>query len=288
MNMNHTEWITLIFFLGVPLFTFAIAIFVSEDWYEQTLLVWAGSVLVFQFLYMELCICNELTVCFRLLQKYTSSSSSDNNENNKPSSLLELIKTNLLLTQRQKYSGVRSERYLVNEGPTILGSHLCRFSQDENYVPVQIKYSFGTRLTKVLSCCCYTKLEGQVEEQPQSQSQIQQVEEEQQEERNNNDDAGDEVDVPTTAAAQASSSAKRPKRNFTIDELFGNVMICTKNNWSMERLWCVNPKRIMSLTIIKGKYSKNKNKNIICKIVNYLRGLVYFIFDRPLRMFSFS
>jgi len=47
--------------LWVTLLACAIATFFSEDdWYELAMLVWAAAVFVFQVLYMEPCIYNEL------------------------------------------------------------------------------------------------------------------------------------------------------------------------------------------------------------------------------------
>ena len=43
------------------------------------------------------------------------------------------------------------------------------------------------------------------------------------------------------------------ERNYTIDELFGNLNVVTKDNWSMEKLWCANPNRAKTLYILDGK-----------------------------------
>ena len=253
---QHAEWTTLVLFSGIPLLTCGVAAFVESgaeyaigeseqtSWYDATMLAWAGSVLVFQFLYMELCVLNELVICHRLLQSRLGGG-------DRSSSLLESIETNLLLTQRQKYSGLRRERYLVDRLPNSGVDSLCNgnteFAKDEAYEPIDVKYSFGTRLTKLLTCC-YDSLERNREQWQQDSN------------HNNSDTINDNdgnnctADDDTEMAGNTTTSTTGPKRNYTIDEVFGNVTIRTRENWSLEQLWCIDSKRVTSLTVKNGTF----------------------------------
>jgi len=193
----------------------------------MTLLAWAGSIWIFQILYMELVVIRELESCHKLLKYYRNTKS-----------LFESIRVNLLLTQRQKYSGVKRQRYLVEtlgdgkkeEDVSLLRS--SSFSRDAAQEPVQYKYTLGTRLTKHLSFC-YDKLQDDAPT-PQESSRPSKIED------------SDETKEETTAMGVV-------KRNYTIDELFGNLNVVTKDNWSMEKLWCANPNRAKTLYILDGK-----------------------------------
>jgi hypothetical protein len=100
-----------------------------------------------------------------------------------------------------------------------------------------MQYSFGTRLTKLLSFC-YDALEDEEKDATIITA----------------DDNIDNGDDPTTATNTIANNKRKTKtRNYTIDEVCGNVTISTKNNRNLERLWCVSSKRTTSLTITKGK-----------------------------------
>jgi len=240
LGARHGEWFTVVVFVGIPLLTFGIATLVeaSDDenqapidfesqrgWYEMTLLAWAGSIWIFQILYMELVVIRELESCHKLLKYYRNTKS-----------LFESIRVNLLLTQRQKYSGVKRQRYLVEtldgkkeEDVSLLRS--SSFSRDAAQEPVQYKYTLGTRLTEHLSWC-YDKLQDNAPT-PQESSRPSKIKD------------PDETKEETTAMGVV-------KRNYTIDELFGNLNVVTKDNWSMEKLWCAKPNRAKTLYIVDG------------------------------------
>ena len=192
-----------------------------------------------------------MNICYQLLKKYKKRNNNDG--------LIELIKINLLLTQRQKYSGIQRERYLIEQGGSSSSSNSnlyydrrCNtsYSLNKKYVPVQMKYSFGTRLTKLLPFC-YDMLEDDDEEK-EAQATISSTV--------NADADGIAIDIDNGEADPAINSivnnnSKRKnlkKRNYTIEEVCGNVTISTKNNWNLERLWCVSSKRTTSLTIREG------------------------------------
>jgi len=216
-SADQGEWPALMVFFGVPLLTCAIATLSSDTnesndgedqrgWYEWTMLVWAGSVCVFQIIYMELCLLNELGSCHKLLQHFRNTKN-----------VLESIKVNLLLTQRQKYSGMRRERYLVEN---LGGSTRSNFWKDDSLRPVQFKYSLGTRLTKILPYF-FDRLKSADDDDAQSEGET--------------------------------SAAEKP--NYTIEEIFGNNSIITKNNWSLEQLFCADLKKGTSLTVVSGNAS---------------------------------
>ncbi len=232
------EWLILAVFFGVPTLTFVVSTIVTKeraldgnatqiqddnvrDFHELTMLSWFLSVLVFQIIYMELCIFNEVVACQKLLVHFRNTTS-----------ILQSIKTNLILTQRQKYSGIRRERYLVqnldgDDDPSHLCGNRTSFTLDNHRKPVQSRYTLGTRLTKLL-ICFYDNIEVK---------------------KSFSDDEGEEEDQPTEKTTDLGSKVKR---NYTIDEIFGNVRIVTNANWSLEKLWCSNPKKVSSITVLSG------------------------------------
>ena len=170
---HHGEWPVLVVFFGIPLLACGIATLFSagtgpanaysdgggddderRGWYEWTMLAWAGGVWVFQMVYMELCCCNELVSCHKLLKHCL-----------RTKTLSESIRANLLLAQRQKYSGTRMERYLVND-PSATTTRRLRTGlfEDPTHRPVQIKYTPGTRWTGFpILRWCYDRIEDRTE-----------------------------------------------------------------------------------------------------------------------------
>lgn len=248
-----SEWLILAVFFGVPTLTFVVTTVMSKEraldgsaeqnmddnergWHELTMLSWFLSVLIFQIIYMELCIFNEITSCHKLLVHFRNTTS-----------ILESIKTNLILTQRQKYSSVKRERYLVSDldgdeqnDPSHLCGNRTAFALNAQRAPVQVKYTLGTRLTKLLRCF-YDNIE--VEEA---------CEVNVSEENEDDDDKRNE---------KAITSETKTKRNYTIDEIFGNIRIVTHENWSLEKLWCSDPKKVASITVLNGTFCA---KPLVC------------------------
>eukprot|EP00535_Pseudo-nitzschia_heimii_P003283 CAMPEP_0197180138 /NCGR_PEP_ID=MMETSP1423-20130617/4847_1 /TAXON_ID=476441 /ORGANISM="Pseudo-nitzschia heimii, Strain UNC1101" /LENGTH=1026 /DNA_ID=CAMNT_0042630161 /DNA_START=184 /DNA_END=3265 /DNA_ORIENTATION=+ len=220
-----------------------------RGWYEWTMLAWAGGVWVFQMVYMELCFCNELVSCHKLLKHRL-----------RTKTLAESIKVNLLLAQRQKYSGTRMERYLVenlagkdDDDPSATRTD---FSRDATYQPVQIKYTPGTRWTKLpILRWCYDRIEDRREDyqllglRQRTNSNCSGADNRSSVFDDDEDDDGDDNDDDYVPNQQ------HVKRNYTIDEIFGNVTIITRANWSLERLWCVNQRRVTDLIVVSGKDS---------------------------------
>jgi len=262
---QHGEWPVLLVFFGIPLLACGIATLsvrtesegVAADdidderrgWYEWTMLAWAGGVWVFQMVYMELCFCNELVSCHKLLKHRL-----------RTKTLAESIKVNLLLAQRQKYSGTRMERYLVenlagkdDDDPSATRTD---FSRDATYQPVQIKYTPGTRWTKLpILRWCYDRIEDRREDyqllglRQRTNSNCSGADNRSSVFDDDEDDDGDDNDDDYVPNQQ------HVKRNYTIDEIFGNVTIITRANWSLERLWCVNQRRVTDLIVVSGKDS---------------------------------
>ena len=257
-----SEWFTLIVFFVVPTLTFAVANYLNREidaqndativpddnvrgWYELTILSWAGSVFIFQLIYMEFCFIIEISICYKLLKHFRNTTS-----------VLHSIKTSLILTQRQKYSGIRKECYMVEnlDGDEYNDpSHLCgnrtRYSQDSGRQPVKWKYSLGTRLSKLL--CCFN----------------------------------DNIEVNlATDNENTTNESLRVKRNYTIDEIFGNVRIVTRENWSLQNLWCINPKRVTSITILSGTCCGC----LIIVFLGFLFVVFVLLFGRYFRLFPLA
>jgi hypothetical protein len=194
-----TQWICLAVFGGIPLLTLIVTTMArNDDWYELTIGSWAIAVLLFQTFYMLLIFLNELNMCAQLLKRYmpTTTVTPDGDEQQQqrqhvPPQWIHLIQTNIILTQRQKYSGVRHERYLV-QGDALPPSE--GFSSDSRFFPVQWHLKFGTRMTLDGFLIIFRQI---------------------------NRIFFDVLDPP--------------QRNYCMDEVFGNVMILSKNNWSLER-----------------------------------------------------
>jgi hypothetical protein len=143
---------------------------------------------------MLLIFTNEVAMSYSLLKKY------GNVYDERQIPLwIKLVETSILLTQKQKYSGVKHERYLVkgNAMPPAAGYHASTLQ------PVQWNYTFGTRASFRMKRC-YKRLEP-------------------------------------------------PVRTYSIDEVFGNVMVLTKHNWSLERIWCMDRKQSAAISVTEGK-----------------------------------
>jgi hypothetical protein len=202
-----TEWICLAIFGGVPFLTLIVTTLQrNDDWYEITIASWAIATLLFQTFYMLLAFLNELHMCAALLRKHMPNVYDE--RRNVPT-WIKLVQANVLLTQRQKYSGMRHERYLVNGNalPPAEG-----FSADRRFFPVQYQLKFGSRWTLdgyLLGLC------GQFNRRF--------------------------FDV-----------LEPPVRNYSMDEVFGNVMILSKSNWTLERIWCMDRKQTAAITLTEG------------------------------------
>jgi hypothetical protein len=194
-NSQLAEWICLAVFVWIPLAVlFGTTFSENDDWYELSLGVWAASVGIFQTFYMLLIFTNEVAMSYSLLKKY------GNVYDERQIPLwIKLVETSILLTQKQKYSGVKHERYLVkgNAMPPAAGYHASTLQ------PVQWNYTFGTRASFRMKRC-YKRLEP-------------------------------------------------PVRTYSIDEVFGNVMVLTKHNWSLERIWCMDRKQSAAISVTEGK-----------------------------------
>lgn len=248
----HAEWPILMIFFAIPLLTLFVSATIeraNEDrnpyddqdgnndeenprnFYEITMLAWAGSVWIFQIIYMELSVINEMVSCHKLLKHFRNTKN-----------LLESIKMNVLLTQRQKYSGMRRELYQVeniagNEADDSYEySASTRFTPNPKYRPVGWKYALGTRFTKLLPCCYDKLVEG--------------------------------GDTPLADDKDAKPE-EEVKRNYTMEEVVGSVRIITKNNWSLEKLWFSNVKRSTYLTVVSGTCC-----SFYC--IRFLRSFHYF------------
>jgi hypothetical protein len=193
-----TEWICLSVFGGIPLLTLIVTTLARNDnWYELTIGSWAVAVLIFQTFYMLLIFLNELNMCAQLLKHFMlSTTTATAIHENQPRrrhvpTWIQLIQTNVLLTQRQKYSGVRHERYLV-QGDALPPPE--GFSSDSRFFPVQWHLKLGSRIT----LDGFLMVFGQV-----------------------NRTFFHVLDPP--------------QRSYSMDEVFGTVMILSKNNWSLER-----------------------------------------------------
>jgi hypothetical protein len=218
-NSTITEWVCFIIFLVIPMITLALStLFGTDSWWQNTVASWAISVGCFQIFYMLLVFVNEVNMCSALVQKFLVANTNDDNNDQReqehhldiPNKWLKIMQMNIVLTQRQKWSGYRYERYLVegNDIPPPLG-----YSSDPRYVPVQWYLRWGTRLT-LYGCS------------------------------NNNTSDG------TIKKKYCGYTILRPPvRNYSMDEVFGNVMILTSQNWSLERLWCMDRKRSAAITL---------------------------------------
>jgi hypothetical protein len=219
-----TEVAGLVVFAGVPLVTLIVTTLMrNDDWYELTIGAWAIAVLLFQTFYMLLAFLNEMHMCAQLLKRYMPNNNNNINDDdddelrrrkNVPPPWIKLIQANVLLTQRQKYSGVRHERYLVqgNALPPPEG-----FSGDSRYFPVQWQLKWGSRWT----------LDGFV------------------------------GFCGSTFNRRFFDVLDPPRRNYSMDEVFGNVMIVSKNNFSLQRVWCMDRKRSAAVTLTEGTCSRN-------------------------------
>ena len=50
------------------------------------------------------------------------------------------------------------------------------------------------------------------------------------------------------------------KRNYTIDKVVGNVALSTHNNWNLQRQFCLDPTRVISVTVVTGKKSRRRSQ----------------------------
>lgn len=238
---DRRQWLVLVVFLGIPLLVLGITALVDRsrddfdgyDWWGMTLQSWAGSAFVFQILYIELCVWNELTVCYRMLQVYGADVSGASENRDSYPEFLGLIAQNIVLTQRQKYSAVRRKRYLLEGGygPERFYANSTSFSDDATKAPAQIHCSLRTGLLLLCGGGWFYDLL-----------------------RDDRTLLEDGTVIPS-------------KRNYTIPEVFGSVQIYTKSNWSLARLWCLNPRKATSLFVVKGEGSVEKfqvNTAYIC------------------------
>ncbi|KAG7372716.1 hypothetical protein IV203_018859 [Nitzschia inconspicua] len=243
-----TEWICLAVFGGIPLITIIVTTLSRFDnWYQLSIGSWAIAVLLFQTFYMLLAFLNEMTICAQFLKRYMPNIYDE--RTNVPQ-WVKLLQTNILLTQQQKYSGVRHERYLVsgNALPPPEG-----FSGDSRYFPVQWHLKFASRWTLdgFLGVCGKT-----------------------------NRIFFDVLDPP--------------QRNYSMEEVFGNVMIVSKHNFTLERIWCMDRKRSAAVTLTGGKASVSTIQMVsghICIGVSVLvtvltlAGLLVWLGESPLTVF---
>lgn len=154
-----TEWVVFLIMGAVPLLTVTITTLMRKDnWWELTALAWASAVGFFQFFYMLLAIVNEVSLAAYVVQKYGPVEYVDPGQDGQHRSglgnLLALIKANVLLTQRQKYSGLRHQRYLVHgkDVPPPNG-----FSADPKLQPTQTYLRPLSRFTLVGSKGCTSR-----------------------------------------------------------------------------------------------------------------------------------
>lgn len=209
-----TEWTCLVIFLLVPLVAMTVSTMAkNDDWWEISILSWAIGVGCFQGFYMLLAFLNEVHICSALLKKFMPNVY----DSRDVPKWVKLVDTSVLLTQRQKWSGLRHERYLVH-GTDVPPSR--GFSADPSLVPVQWNLKLGTRLTLMngppgsngWNTNCYRVLHP-------------------------------------------------PVRNYSMDEVFGNVMFLTNWNWSLERLWCMDRGRGAAFTLTgRGPASVTANQ----------------------------
>ena len=183
-----TEWIVFIIMGGVPLLTLTVTTFMKDDdWWEVTTLVWVIACGFFQVFYMLLVFINEMHICKYVVEQYGKSlllknvydlpsnvEEDDGNEEDTPSRRqtldgqrppkgcvghwISLVKTNILITQQQKYSGVRHERFVVNgnDSPPPEGFSA---SHDTKHRPVQYHWKLFSRWTTLggsRNCCVAT------------------------------------------------------------------------------------------------------------------------------------
>eukprot|EP00529_Nitzschia_sp_RCC80_P003642 CAMPEP_0113454980 /NCGR_PEP_ID=MMETSP0014_2-20120614/8142_1 /TAXON_ID=2857 /ORGANISM="Nitzschia sp." /LENGTH=1076 /DNA_ID=CAMNT_0000346401 /DNA_START=75 /DNA_END=3305 /DNA_ORIENTATION=- /assembly_acc=CAM_ASM_000159 len=242
-----TEWIVFVIMGGVPLVTLTVTTFMKDDdWWEVTTLVWVIACGFFQVFYMLLVFINEMHVCKYVVEQYGKSlllknsydlpsnddveengAKDEDAQNHRPTldgqrppkgcigHWVSLIKLNILITQRQKYSGVRHERFVVNgkDSPPPEGFSA---SNDTKHRPVQYhwkKFSRWTTIGGSRNCC---------------------------------------------VATHGFKTLPVPRRNYTIDEVFGNTAILNNQNWSMERFWCMDRSRGSVITLRSGPSAVSK------------------------------
>ena len=103
------ESISVVVYLGIPLFTMAVALLARYDeWWHVTALVWVACVFFFLVAFMAIVLVTEVQAGMELLRIQHLQ------QQHQQASLLSLLVQGILHTERMFYSGKRRERYLVD------------------------------------------------------------------------------------------------------------------------------------------------------------------------------
>lgn len=141
------EWISFIIFLAVPAITILVTLFMGLDtWWEISSYTWMVCVFVFFLFFSVVTLSCEVTACWEtvaLLEKDKLGHASHYQ------AWYSLLWHSVLWTQRQRFAGIREERYLVHgaEPYPALG-----YALSPDHTPEQTRTSIYTHVTRWLTC----------------------------------------------------------------------------------------------------------------------------------------
>lgn len=141
------EWLCFIVFLGIPAFTIMLTLFMGKgNWWELSAGTWMICVFCFFLVFCLAVAFREFTACMELVALMDIRNESV--EETKWQRWKRVGRRAVLLSQTQRYSGYRDERYLVNGKDNYPDKG---YALSEEFTPLQTKMSLYSKFT-ALSC----------------------------------------------------------------------------------------------------------------------------------------
>lgn len=147
ISVVAVEWLCFIVFLGVPAVSMIVLLFAgNEKWWELSALVW--MIVVF-LLFLVFCIgvfYREFTACMDLVEIYVKQEVHHAGR----TSRWKLAQRSVLLTQTQRYSGTREERYLIGGTEPYPDKG---YSSSPNFEPAHSYTGLYSKMTHSMPLC---------------------------------------------------------------------------------------------------------------------------------------
>lgn len=141
-NAVNVDWIAFALFLGIPLVTMIVNMFISEHWWERTALTWFICITISYFSFCLAVFVYEIWGALELLSHH---------RNYQVVNVVDLLKTAIMLRQVHRYAGVRHRTFFIEGSrdlPTPNDSYDTSQLADHEFV--QERVSLYSKFTQML------------------------------------------------------------------------------------------------------------------------------------------
>lgn len=246
MGVATTDWIAFVLYLGVPIISFIVTLFLKLDnWWEISLMAWFASILIFWCLFSACVLFLEIWTCLKLMEEDDRTSLIDEDPwRAKVKYWLKKAMNSSARTTKYRLSGTHVYYKKMEEGGTLLRSP--RHANEVAEVATEVT-------TKMTNKCINFISQTVIAENPYSYF--------------------------ANKAWNPCFNQKLPEKIVTSNDVLGKTSYVTRYSWSLEKLFCRSGGLYSTIPITKGESSITKSQihsTITCNILGSIMIVLLF------------